>query len=96
VGILPDAVYTVDRLALPASGRAVVVSDGLTEEPSVDEPPDDPSSGRLDQFGSQGVKRILCDVPGETAAVRALFEAALHHAGRPGLADDASAVIVSW
>ncbi len=96
IGIIEDTEYTVERRKLPVSGRAIVVSDGLIEEPNVDEPPDDPTSGMLSQFSIEGVKRCLAAVPGETGAVRALFDAVREHAGRATLADDATAVIVAW
>ena len=74
---------------LPASGRALVISDGLVEQFD---------QGRInpaEQFGIEGVHAVLARHPA-AEAVGALFDAVFSHADSETLQDDATAVLVTW
>ncbi|MDB5299367.1 MAG: sensor protein, partial [Phycisphaerales bacterium] len=92
VGVNEQAVYEATTIPLPASGRALLISDGLVEQPgaSFDQ------SGRQTQFALAGVEGVMGKIAAGDDAVAALFEAVVRHAGQPALADDATAVLVEW
>lgn len=100
LGILPGAVYEAAVVRLPDSGRVLVVSDGIIEQPG-SEPeaggaPEGEGTAVQEQFGIAGVQRCLTEAAGEEDVIAALFAAVQRHGGATGLADDATAVVVEW
>ena len=88
IGFMPDAEYGSNTVALPPGGRTVIVSDGIVEQ-------FDPGrSGPREQFGLDGVRRILARPDADPAA--ALFAGVIAHAESEDLQDDATAVVVTW
>jgi sigma-B regulation protein RsbU (phosphoserine phosphatase) len=92
VGILPDSVYSVTTAPLPASGRALVISDGIVEQFEAEAPP----GGSRRQFEVAGIKASLGACKHDDDAVTKLFEAVFKWAGTQSLSDDATAVLVKW
>ncbi len=93
VSVMEETIYTAQTLPLPESGRLLVLSDGLLEEPAPAEPGD---SGRTRQFSVEGVQRCLQSLPPGADEVSALFAAVEAYAQTDQLADDATAVVVRW
>lgn len=91
LGIDPEFAYAAEAVPLPASGRVVVVSDGIIEQPATT---DADAPGERRQFDMAGMKR--CIEGSKADDVAALFEAVVAHAGTDKLADDATAVCVKW
>ncbi len=92
IGILPDSVYSVTTASLPASGRALIVSDGIIEQFEAETPP----GGSRRQFEVEGVKASLGACRQDEDAVTKIFEAVFKWAGTQSLSDDATAVLVKW
>jgi len=90
VGVDGDTQYTADTVPLSEHGCAMLLSDGIIEQPA----PGD--TGRANAFEMTGVERTLQSLKPDADPVAALFEAVVQHAGRPTLADDATAVLVQW
>jgi phosphoserine phosphatase RsbU/P len=92
VGVDHEAAYEASTVPLPASGRAVLISDGLIEQlgASFDQ------AGKQTAFALAGVERVMGTIAAGDDTVAALFEAVIRHAGQPTLADDATAVLVEW
>jgi serine phosphatase RsbU (regulator of sigma subunit) len=96
IAIMEETKYDAHRVELPATGRLLVLSDGLLEEcapPREGEPEQD---RRAHQFSVAGVQACLRNVPAGADEVTALFDAVEKHAGTHQLADDATALIVRW
>ena len=87
VGILADAGYEAVTVPFTGGDAALVVSDGICEQPA---PPS--RAGERDEFGLSRSGDVLC-AAGEDA-VNDLFAAVVRHAGTDRLADDATAVLV--
>lgn len=94
IGVERDFRFKSVTIDLPATGRLMLVSDGLIEQTGIVQG----EGGRLvpDQFGLDNVRRVLAGTAGEHDTVEALFAAVIDHAGTSQLADDATAVIVRW
>jgi sigma-B regulation protein RsbU (phosphoserine phosphatase) len=90
VGIFDNARYTVVKTKFDRGDRALIVSDGLVEQPTATQ--DD--EGRHEQFGIERVIECLRSAAGD--AVNSLFQAVEAHAGGPRLNDDATAVLLRW
>ena len=86
VGIIDEAEYEAGEIPLSPGGAAIIVSDGMIEQPS-------PSSDR-DMFGKQRVCDILTSDSEDRIA--RLFREVREFAGSDNLADDATAVLVRW
>jgi len=92
IGIMPDSVYGVVTKALPAHGRALIISDGLVEQTQSDPGPDQ----TREQFQVKRVQSTLAATNAEDDAIARLFEAVYEFAGTQTLSDDATAVLVKW
>lgn len=94
VGILDDSDYHLQEVNLPASGRMVVVSDGIIEQFAAG------AIAGADQAASQfsilGVKEVCQNAPAGSDMIPTLFDAVVAHAGSTTLNDDATAVVVQW
>jgi len=93
IGVMRDFHYRSVTVELPESGRLLVVSDGLIEQPGIVQ---GQSGLEQDQFGLENVSKTLAQIPGDADAVAQLFAAVINHAGTSLLADDATAVMVRW
>ncbi len=92
VGIMPDSAYAVTTHSLPPNGRALVISDGLVEQPTLE-----PGPGQSrEQFGVERVQASLAATQSDEDAVARLFDAVYQFAGTQSLSDDATAVLVTW
>jgi serine phosphatase RsbU (regulator of sigma subunit)/pSer/pThr/pTyr-binding forkhead associated (FHA) protein len=91
IGVDDTHDYQAERVALPASGRVMVVSDGIIEQPGLVQ-----RDGQMEemQFDMAGVIDTLQSAGDD--AVADLFAAVIQHAGTESLADDATAVLVRW
>lgn len=91
IGVDDTHRYTAETVRLPASGRVMVVSDGIIEQPGLIQ-----HDGRMEdaQFEMAGVIDTLRSAGSD--AVADLFAAVVQHAGTDSLADDATAVLVRW
>lgn len=94
IGVMEDSEYASTVVSLPESGRVMVVSDGIVEQPGLN------ASGhggtKRVQFEMDGVRMSLSTPVADADPVAALFSAVFTHAGGEQLADDATAVLVSW
>jgi serine phosphatase RsbU (regulator of sigma subunit) len=90
IGVLPNPQYHARSAPLPGSGRALLLSDGITEQQNLA----DPASRQ--QFTLAGVQSTLGSVPPGEDEVAALFAATVRHAASPILSDDATAVLLRW
>ncbi|MFN4242787.1 MAG: SpoIIE family protein phosphatase [Tepidisphaerales bacterium] len=105
IGINDDWDYAPVSVPLEPGARAVIVSDGFVEQFGlvVD------ASGRVsrEQFGMEGVHKALATAARPSAEsspapeppadeLKALYDAVIAFAGTPHLADDATAILVSW
>jgi phosphoserine phosphatase RsbU/P len=93
IGIDDTHDYKAETIQLPPTGRMVVVSDGIIEQPGLVE-----RDGQMveDQFELNGVIATLQSSAPAADAVAELFAAVIQHAGTESLADDATAVLVRW
>ena len=91
VGIMPDTEYRSATVALEPDSGALIVSDGIIEQPGAGSSP-----AARNQFEMEGVHRSLRDTAAGADAVAALFAAVVGHAGTAALADDATAVLIRW
>lgn len=92
IGIMPDSKYAVAEKSLPTHGRALVISDGLVEQPQMDHS----AEQAREQFQIQRVQSAIAATPADGDAVANLFEAVCKFAGTQNLSDDATAVLVKW
>ncbi len=90
VGIFDNARYTVVKTKFGRGDRALIVSDGLVEQPTATQD----EEGRHEQFGIERVIECFRSAVGD--AVNSLFQAVEAHAGTKRLNDDATAVILRW
>ncbi len=90
IGITPDANFSVVTKPLPAHSRALIISDGLVEQPQLDA-----AQGR-EEFGVERVKAALTASNPPENAIAHLFKDVYEFAGTEALSDDATAVLVSW
>ena len=86
VGVFDEASYTAETLDIPAGGLALILSDGIIEQFGI--------GTAAQQFEMTGVQQAVSAGHGDVVA--ALFEAVVTHAGKTQLADDATAVVVTW
>jgi sigma-B regulation protein RsbU (phosphoserine phosphatase) len=91
IGITPDAIYSVVTKPLPPSSRALIISDGLVEQPK-----SEPTAGVHDQFEIERVKGSLAAARPPEDAIARLFKDVYQFAGSESLSDDATAVLVTW
>ncbi|HEX4056574.1 MAG TPA: SpoIIE family protein phosphatase [Tepidisphaeraceae bacterium] len=92
VGIMPDSTYSVTTHPLPPNGRALVISDGLVEQPTLE-----PGPGQSrEQFGIERVQASVAEAKTDEDAIARLFDAVYQFAGTQSLSDDATAVLVKW
>ncbi|HEY8665823.1 MAG TPA: PP2C family protein-serine/threonine phosphatase, partial [Tepidisphaeraceae bacterium] len=85
IGVDADSIYQATTVPLPAGGAALIVSDGIIEQPG---------AGNTPAFEMEGVRRaISLPAPDRVAA---LFDAVIAHAATDKLSDDATAVMVRW
>jgi serine phosphatase RsbU (regulator of sigma subunit) len=100
IGVDEAADYATETVALPPGGRVMVVSDGIVEQFSAgtESSPGAAFGGEPEQFGLEGLHRSLAAARREGAAdaVAGVFADVIAHAGGPNLADDATAVLVTW
>jgi phosphoserine phosphatase RsbU/P len=92
IGIMPDSQYTVAVKPLPPRGRALVISDGLVEQPQMDHN----TEAAREQFQIHRVQSAIASTPPDGDAVANLFDAVCKFAGTQSLSDDATAVMVKW
>ena len=85
VGVMEDGTYDAITVPISPGDTLVVVSDGVVEQPA-------PGIEPRDEFGLDGVRRVLQNVAGDPVA--AMFEAVIRHAHGEDLADDATALYV--
>ncbi|MCA9290398.1 MAG: SpoIIE family protein phosphatase [Phycisphaerales bacterium] len=90
VGVALDTIYTAETTRLEPGGRAVIVSDGVTDQRNP------AATDQSSFFGMSGVRRSLIDSQGQPDQIAALFTGLIGHAGSQRLADDATAIIVWW
>lgn len=90
VGVDENTEYMADTSPLSDSGCALLLSDGIIEQPAAGD------SGRGDPFDMTGVERVMSKIAPQADPIAALFDAVVKHAGRTTLADDATAVLVKW
>jgi len=89
LGVVDDYAYTAEITKLPQQGRALVVSDGIVEQPAVASGAD----GLID-FNMKGV--CACLQANSADDLAELFTRLIQHAGTTNLADDATGVCVRW
>jgi serine phosphatase RsbU (regulator of sigma subunit) len=94
IGVEPAFNYRAATVALPASGRLMVVSDGVIEQTGIVQSPEGGLS--QEEFGLNRLKVALADASRDGDTVADLFAAVVNHAGTTQLADDATAVLVRW
>jgi len=92
VGLDPQVVYAAATAALPETGTALILSDGLIEQ-SQDV---SQTGGDRRQFDLAGVEGVLCGCENDDKLVKGLFAAVCQFAGTTSLADDATAVLMRW
>jgi serine phosphatase RsbU (regulator of sigma subunit) len=90
IGLDQNAKFSPIIELLPPGARAVIVSDGIIEQPGVQSP-----EAPRDEFGLKRVQAAVAATPG-SEAIQAIFDAVVHHAQSTSLSDDATAVIVRW
>jgi serine phosphatase RsbU (regulator of sigma subunit) len=94
IGVVEDAVYQSEAIALPEHGQVLVVSDGIVEQFGIIPGPDGTMTKA--HFDMQGVKRSFSASRLDADVVAELFAAVVHYAGTEHLSDDATAVLVRW
>jgi serine phosphatase RsbU (regulator of sigma subunit) len=93
VGIMSNQTFVTTEMTLPTSGRLVVVSDGVIEQPA--EGPENERSN--DEFGRARVEEAVTAAAAQARdETQAIFAALVAHAGGPSLADDATVLVVRW
>jgi serine phosphatase RsbU (regulator of sigma subunit) len=93
VGVEDTADYEQATIPLAAGSRVMVVSDGIIEQFGLQ----DSCPGEQQQFGLDGLYRALAAArAADTDPVAGVFADVIAHAGGPNLADDATAVLVTW
>ncbi len=95
LGVDDSAVYDPRTIPLPRHASALILSDGIIEQPA---PPVRVGSADADrtQFDLEGVQACVQSHPDAADLPATLFEALIAHAGGPQLADDATAVHLRW
>ena len=91
IGIDADAEYEELVVPFAAGDAALIVSDGIVEQPA-----EGNVFGERDEFGLDRTRDVLCAAMGDGDPVAAVFAAVVRHAGTDQLADDATAVLVRW
>lgn len=92
VGVDEKFKYQAVTKELTPGALAVIVSDGLVEQPGAPSGTD-----VLNQFGMEGLEGQLLEPADDlNKLVEEIFSAVEGHAGTPALADDATAVVVRW
>lgn len=89
LGVMDDGVYTAIEVPFTPGDQLVIVSDGIIEQPSAHSAGDN-----REQFEIDGVRAVLSSGPDD--CVKELFNAVVAHASSEQLADDATAVWVSF
>jgi serine phosphatase RsbU (regulator of sigma subunit) len=92
IGVSTDTPYTPEVVALPRGAAALVVSDGIIEQPQAAAP----GISRRRQFDVEGVQACMLGHHASSDVPAALFAALVAHAGSEQLADDATAVHIRW
>lgn len=94
IGVDPEFNYRATSVPLPEHGRVLVVSDGIIEQTGVVQNPD----GTLahDQFGLENLRNALASAAMDADTVGDLFATLINFAGTIQLADDATAVLITW
>jgi serine phosphatase RsbU (regulator of sigma subunit) len=91
LGLLDDSCYAAVATPLVTGARALVISDGIVEQPAA-EPAGD---GSRRAFEIDGLKAVLAHAPADDE-VAAVFDALVAFAGTTSLSDDATAVVIRW
>ena len=89
IGIMEDADYTAHTTHFGPGNAALVVSDGIVEQPT-----DGATYEDRDEFGLERTRHTLTASLAGPDPIRDLFDAVIRHAGTARLADDATAVLV--
>lgn len=92
VGIIPDAVFSTTTAKLLPGQRALILSDGIIEQFETETMT---LTGTRKQFELTGVQAALAASTGDDI-IPNLFQAVYQFAGTKNLADDATAVLVTW
>ena len=93
IGVEDATEYAAETVPLAPGSRVMVVSDGIIEQFGLPES----CPGTQEQFGVDGLYRALTKTrPPDTDPVAGVFADVIAHAGGPNLADDATAVLVTW
>ena len=92
VGVADDLSFAAVAVALPPAAQLLVVSDGIIEQPAAAADGCEPPR----QFGAVGVTTIAGVLGRSGAFLPMLFDAVATHAGSTSLADDATALVISW
>ncbi len=90
VGVEADTQYSSQVVPLPETGCALLISDGLVEQPG------SPDSANLSAFDLKGVEQAVKTASPDKDLIASLFDEVVRHAGRSTLSDDATAVVVRW
>jgi serine phosphatase RsbU (regulator of sigma subunit) len=93
IGVTLDYEYVAEVLPLPASGKAIAVSDGIIEQFGQVILAD--GSTASEQCKMNGVRNSMQQT-GDADDIARLFNSLIRHAGTDQLADDATAVVVCW
>ena len=86
---MEDADYTAHTTHFDPGNAALVVSDGIVEQPT-----DGATYEDRDEFGLERTRHTLTASLAGPDPIRDLFDAVIRHAGTARLADDATAVLV--
>ena len=92
IGIESNSTYAVNTKSLPAHGRALIISDGLVEQTQAEQS----HTQHHEQFQIARVQQAIAGAQADDDAIARLFDAVYQFAGTQNLADDATAVMVSW
>ncbi len=98
VGVDDGEEYRAELVAMPETGRAIVVSDGIIEQYSPAASPTASPGAEAAQFGLPRVRDALAAAAQSSASdpVASLFQAVVSHAQGAALSDDATAVLLKW
>ncbi len=91
LGVSEAYEYVAESLELPTSGRIIVVSDGVVEQPAGGST----NPAQRNEFKMDGLHDSLRKSPCADD-IASVFQALVAHAGTDQLADDATAVCVRW
>jgi serine phosphatase RsbU (regulator of sigma subunit) len=92
MGIAPESPGPATKVQLPPTGRVLVVSDGIIEQLQ-----SDPGPGTdRERFGVARLRATIAGAPPGGDALQFLLESVRDFAKTDQLADDATAVMVSW